>query len=132
MPRQLKIETRTTPLDDSSVVAGNDGTTLVGYPIVFDTWTEIHDLSGRYRERISPAALKKTLADNGDRVRVQFDHGTHPTIGSLPLGKPSVMHTDKRGLYVEVPPSDTSYNADLKALLRDGARNCGAGRGLQR
>jgi uncharacterized protein len=121
MPRQLRMETRTTPLAGSWVNAESDGNTLVGYPIVFDTWAEISDASGRYRERISPTALTKTLADNGDRIRVQFDHGTHPSIGSLPLGKPSVMRVDRRGLYVEVPLSATSYNEDLTALIRDGA-----------
>lgn len=98
-----------------------DGRTLVGYPVVFDTFTTINSYEGQFRERIAPGALNRTLANNGDKVKVLFNHGMDPAIGEKPLGKASVQQVDSRGLYVEVPLSDTSYNNDLIALMRDGA-----------
>lgn len=104
-----------------TVRAENDGSTLVGYAAVFNRWTEIDSWEGRFKERISPGAFRKTLAERAGKVKVLFNHGMDPSIGDKPLGKPSVMEEDSRGLKVEVPLDDTSYNADIKALLRSGA-----------
>lgn len=98
-----------------------EGRTLTGYPIVFDSWTEIDSYEGRFKERISRSALDKTLGERADHVKVLFNHGMDPQIGDKPLGKPTVMRSDEQGLYVEVPFSATSYNDDLLALIRDGA-----------
>lgn len=98
-----------------------DGRTMTGYPIVFDTWTTINSWEGNFKERIAPTALTKTLRENRDQVKVLFNHGMDPSIGNKPLGKPSRMKPDTTGLLTETPLSDTSYNADLIALMRDGA-----------
>ncbi len=98
-----------------------EGRTMAGYPIVFNKWTTINSWEGQFKERISDTALTKTLNENRDQVKVLFNHGMDPQIGDKPLGKPSVMKSDSRGLYAEVPLSDTSYNDDLLALMRDGA-----------
>ncbi len=98
-----------------------DGRTMTGYPIVFDTWTEINSYEGRFKERIAPGAVNRTLRNNREQIKVLFNHGMDPSIGDKPLGKATVMEADSRGVYVEVPLSDTSYNEDIKALLRDGA-----------
>ncbi len=97
-----------------------DGRTMTGYPIVFDTWTEINSYEGRFKERIGDKALTKTLAENRDQIKVLFNHGMDPSIGDKPLGRPSLMEPDTRGLYAETPLSETSYNDDLLALMRDG------------
>lgn len=104
-----------------TVRAEDDGGTLVGYAAVFNRWTEIDSWEGRFKERIAPGAFRKTLSERADKVKVLFNHGMDPSIGDKPLGKPSVMEEDGRGLKVEVPLDDTSYNADIKALLRSGA-----------
>lgn len=114
-PREDLIRMTTT------VRAEDDGNTLVGYAAVFNKWAEIDSWEGRFRERLAPGAFKKTLAERGKQVKVLFNHGMDPSIGDKPLGKPSVMEEDGRGLKVEVPLDDTSYNADIKALLRSGA-----------
>ena len=98
-----------------------DGNTMVGYPILFNTLTEISGWEGNFMERIAPGALTKTLKERGDRIKVLFNHGFDPTIGDKPLGKPTRMEVDDTGLFVEVPFADTSYNQDLKALIRVGA-----------
>ena len=101
--------------------AAVEGRTMTGYPIVFDTWTEIHSWEGDFKERIAPGAVSKTLRESRDKIKVLFNHGMDPSIGDKPLGKPTVMRADDTGLYVEVPLSETSYNDDLLALMRDGA-----------
>lgn len=95
--------------------------TLHGYLAVFNEWTEINSWEGRFLERLAPGAFKKTLREFGSRVKILFNHGFDPAIGDKPLGKPSVLKEDERGLYVEVPLDDTSYNRDLVASLRSGA-----------
>lgn len=95
--------------------------TLHGYAAVFNEDTEIDSWEGRFVERIAPGAFKRTLNDNGGKVKVLFNHGFDPSIGDKPLGKPTVQKEDDRGLYVEVPLDDTSYNRDLVASLRSGA-----------
>lgn len=83
---------------------GADGQTLEGYAAVFDAWTDIRDHMGVYRERIAHGAFKRTI---GQRTPVlQFDHGTHPLIGSLPLGSISALREDKNGLFVRARLSD--------------------------
>jgi len=100
--------------------ANGNGRTMVGYPVVFNQWTEISGWEGNFLERFVPGSLNKTLRDRGDQIKVLFNHGMDPSIGDKPLGKPSVMEPDETGLRVEVPLADTSYNKDMEVLLRDG------------
>jgi HK97 family phage prohead protease len=85
---------------------GDDGLTLTGHGAVFNEWTTIDSWEGRFRERIAPGAFRKTLQENGNRVRLQFDHGQHPLIGSLPIGSIRKLKEDTRGLFVEARLAD--------------------------
>lgn len=98
-----------------------DGTTLVGYAAVFNEDTVIDSWEGHFVERIAPGAFRKTLRERRDQIKVLFNHGMDPQIGDKPLGKPTVMKEDERGLYVEVPLDPTSYNRDIIASLASGA-----------
>lgn len=99
--------------------AAPDGRTMTGYAIVFNEPTRIRSWEGDFIERIAPGATKKTIRENPPKIL--FNHGMDPQIGDKPLGVASVLREDNKGLYVEVPLSDTSYNADLAVLMRDGA-----------
>ena len=112
---------RMVPLQAAEMRADGDGNTLVGYPIVFNQWTEINGWEGRFLERVAPGALDKTLAERGDKIKVLFNHGFDPQIGDKPLGKPEVMEPRTAGLWTETPLADTSYNKDIRALLASGA-----------
>lgn len=100
--------------------SADDGNRLVGYAAVFNQDTTINSWEGHFVERFAPGAFARTLKNRGDKIKVLFNHGQGP-FGDMPLGKPDIMREDRHGLYVEVPLSDTKYNADIKALLRDGA-----------
>ncbi|TQN30607.1 phage head maturation protease [Haloactinospora alba] len=60
-----------------------DGLTLDGFAAVFNRESIIDSWEGRFREKISPGAMKKSFRENPPRV--QFDHGRHPLIGSIPI-----------------------------------------------
>lgn len=77
---------RTSPfrLRADSDGAEGDGLTLDGYAAVFNRETVIDSWEGRFREKIAPGAMKKSFRENPPRV--QFDHGQHPLIGSIPIG----------------------------------------------
>lgn len=95
-----------------------DGMTLDGYGAVFDEWTNIEDHMGMYRERIAPGAFKRTL---GQRMPVlQFDHGSHPLIGSIPLGRITSISEDAHGLRVKARLSDNWLVQPVRDAIRDG------------
>jgi HK97 family phage prohead protease len=62
-----------------------DGFTIDGYAAVYDTPTRIDSWEGTFDEQIAYGAFRKSLSERVPRM--QFDHGTHPLLGSLPLGR---------------------------------------------
>lgn len=60
-----------------------DGLTLDGYAAVFGRETIIDSWEGRFRESIAVGSMKKSFRENPPRV--QFDHGHHPLVGSIPI-----------------------------------------------
>ncbi|HEY8756793.1 MAG TPA: HK97 family phage prohead protease [Candidatus Dormibacteraeota bacterium] len=96
--------------------------TLTGYLATFNQWTEIKSQrEGHFMERMAPGAFQRTIADNGSRMKVTFNHGKDPQLGDKVLGIPSLLEEDDRGVRYEVPLLDTSYNRDLAPGLRAGA-----------
>jgi len=69
---------------DDSGDAG-DGLTLDGYGAVFNRLTVIDSWEGRFREQIAPGAMKRSFRETPPKV--QFDHGRHPMIGSIPIAE---------------------------------------------
>ena len=100
------------------VSPNEDGLTLDGYGAVFNEFTEIEDAVGLYREQIAPGAFKRTL---GMRTPVlQFDHGSHPLIGSIPLGRILSLVEDEHGLRVKARLSDNWLVQPVRDAIRDG------------
>src|SRR5688500_15403818 len=79
-----------------------DGLTLEGYAAVFDQETVIDSWEGKFVEKIMRGAFRKTLRERTPVV--QFDHGRHPLIGSLPLGSIEKLSEDKTGLSFSIDP----------------------------
>jgi len=78
--RRTSPFTLTRAADDEA----GDGLTLDGYGAVFNRETIIDSWEGRFRERIAPGAMKRSFRETPPRI--QFDHGHHPLIGSIPIG----------------------------------------------
>jgi HK97 family phage prohead protease len=79
--------------------AEGDGRTLSGYAALFGQPTEINSWEGAFTETIRKGAFKKTIREQTPVM--QFDHGRHPLIGSIPIGAISDLREDDQGLYVE-------------------------------
>jgi len=62
-----------------------DGLTLDGYGAVFNRETIIDSYEGRFREMIANASMKRSFRETPPKV--QFDHGRHPLIGSIPIAE---------------------------------------------
>lgn len=90
-----------------------DGSTMFGHFTPFDTWSEIDSwFEGRFLERTVKGAFRKTIRENRDLVKVQFDHGYDMHIGDALLGPIDVLREEDEGPYYEVPLLDTDYNRD--------------------
>ncbi len=98
--------------------ARDDGLTLEGYAAVFDTPSEIRDWEGTYTETIARGAFTKTLSERIPLL--QFDHGTHPMIGSIPLGVVQSAREDDNGLFVRARLSDNWLVQPVREAIRDG------------
>lgn len=61
----------------------DDGRTLDGWGAVFNRESIIDSWEGRFREKLSPGSMKKSFRENPPRI--QFDHGRHPLVGSIPI-----------------------------------------------
>ncbi len=106
-----QVEFRAEPSDD--------GLTLEGYGAVFNADTIIDSYDGSFVERIAPGAFKRSL---GQRMPVlQFDHGQHPLIGSLPIGVIRSIREDSHGLKVRARLSDNWLVQPVRDAIRDGA-----------
>lgn len=87
----------------------------------FNTWYRIASwFEGDFMERTVRGAFKKTIAENLANMRVQFDHGMDPYIGSKVLGGIESLSEKQDSPLGIVEMDDTSYNRDLLPGLRKG------------
>lgn len=96
-----------------------DGLTLEGYAAVFNQPTTVRDFLGEYEETIAPGAFTRTI--NARMPILQFDHGTHPMIGSIPLGSIRKIAEDETGLFVRARLSDNWLVEPVRDAISDGA-----------
>lgn len=110
---------RTAPFAVRGDTVTGDGYTLDGYGAVFDSPTVINSWEGRFEETIVPGAFKKSLRERTPRL--QFDHGTHPLIGSIPIGTITEATEDDRGLHIVGRLSDNWLVAPVRDAIASGA-----------
>lgn len=89
----------------------------------FNRWYEVDSWweGGRFLERTVKGAFSKTMREQGDRVKVLFNHGMDPQIGDKVLGVAASLREDDDAAVGDVPLLDTSYNRDLVPGLMVGA-----------
>jgi len=95
-----------------------DGLNLEGYAAVFDEWTTIDSWEGTFQEQLKRGAFKKTLKERTPVL--QFDHGNHPMVGSIPLGRFTAVSEDATGLHVQARLSDNWLVQPVRDAIRDG------------
>ena len=112
---------RTVPFTVTRAAESGDGLTLEGYAAVFDAPTLIDSWEGRFNEQIRKGAFAKTLSE---RMPVlQFDHGSHPLIGSIPLGVIQTAREDEHGVFVRARLSDNWLVEPVRDAIQEGAVN---------
>lgn len=111
--------TRSVPFTLERAAESGDGLTLEGYAAVFDSPTEIHSWEGDFVETVKRGAFARTIAARTPVM--QFDHGKHPLIGSIPLGVIKSLREDENGLYVKARLSDNWLIQPVRDAIADGA-----------
>ena len=96
-----------------------DGLTLDGYAAVFGATTEINGREGKFTEEIAPGAFKRSLGRNSPLL--QFDHGQHPLIGGIPIGRITFINEDSHGLKVRAKLHDNWMVQPVRDAIRDGS-----------
>ena len=96
-----------------------DGLTLEGYAAVFNRTARIADRHGEFDEQIAPGAFADSLARKTPVL--MFEHGKHPLIGSMPLGRIDDIHEDERGLFISARLSDNWLIQPVRDAVKDGA-----------
>lgn len=98
-----------------------DGQTLTGYAAVFGQPTEIDSWEGHFFETIRKGAFRKTIREQTPVL--QFDHGRHPLIGSIPIGSFTDLYEDDQGLYVGARITDNWLMQPVRDAIAEGSIN---------
>lgn len=98
-----------------------DGHSISGYAAVFDQDTEINSYEGKFTERISKGAFRKTLKDRAGKIIMQYDHGRDTRVGSVPIGKYTTIREDDHGLYTEGRLFTNSLVEPVRQAIEGGA-----------
>jgi HK97 family phage prohead protease len=96
-----------------------DGLTLEGYAAVFNSPTRIDSWEGTFDEEIAPGAFARSLRERTPVL--QFDHGKHPFVGSIPIGAFESIEEDERGLPVRARLHDNALVQPVRDAIRSKA-----------
>ena len=111
--------TRAVPFQLERADGEGDGLTLEGYAAVFDAPTRIDSWEGTFDEVITRGAFAKTLKERTPVI--QFDHGHHPLVGSIPIASPLTIKEDARGLFVKARLADNWLVQPVRDAIASGA-----------
>lgn len=106
-----QVEFRSKPSDD--------GLTLEGYAAVFNQPTLVDNWEGKFRERMMPGSFTKTISERTPVM--MFNHGKHPMIGDIPIGKITTLREDENGLYVKARLADNWLVQPVRDAIKEGA-----------
>lgn len=110
---------RSVPFEVTRSNEDGEGLTLEGYAAVFNSPTRIDSWEGKFDETIRNGAFAKTIRETTPIL--QFDHGSHPLIGSIPIGSIKSLKEDHRGLFVKARLSDNWLVEPVRQAIADGA-----------
>jgi uncharacterized protein len=98
-----------------------DGLTLEGHAAVFGQETEIDSWEGTFVEVCMAGMFKKSIRE---RMPVmQFDHGRHPLVGSIPIGSIESLTEDATGLAVRARMLDNWLIQPVREAISNGTIN---------
>jgi len=108
---------RSVPFASRAADEPGDGRTLEGHAAVFGERTMIDSWEGSFYEVIRKGAFKKTIRERTPVM--QFDHGRHPLVGSIPIGAIEDLREDDEGLYVRGRLSDNWLIEPVRDAIRE-------------
>jgi len=111
--------TRSVPFELDRAAADGDGLTLEGYAAVFDSPTRIDSWEGTFDEVIARGAFAKTIKERTPVV--QFDHGHHPLVGSLPIASIETLSEDAHGLHIKARLMDNWLVQPVRDAIANGS-----------
>lgn len=111
-----KVDFRLTRAEEGEA---GDGLTFEGYAAVFNSTTRINSWEGVFDEQVAPGAFRKSLRERTPVM--QFDHGQHPFIGSMPIGTFEQLDEDEHGLAVTARMFDDPSTGLLRQGIAAGA-----------
>lgn len=121
---------RSFAIRDATVRSDGDGRTVEAYCAAFNAPAEIHDQDGHYNEVMSPGSFDRTIAHNGTRFGVFYNHartiyGTPDGALSVPIGVPAEAPTvDNHGVMTVTRYLDDNPLADaVLSAIKQGAIN---------
>lgn len=103
--------------DDTNNEA-SDGFNLSGFAAVFGTPTRIDSWEGEFDEEIRKGAFRKTLRER--EPVMQFDHGRHPLIGSIPIASIKTLREEDEGLWTEARMTDNWLIEPVRMAIAEG------------
>jgi HK97 family phage prohead protease len=95
-----------------------DGLTLDGYAAGFGQATRIDSWEGMFDETFARGSFRKTLRERSPLM--QYDHGRHPLIGSIPIGRYDSLTEDEQGLHVVGRLTDNWLIQPVRDAIADG------------
>jgi HK97 family phage prohead protease len=98
-----------------------DGLTLEGHAAVFNRLTLIDSWEGRFKEQCVPGCFKKTFRERTPVL--QFDHGRHPMVGSIPIGMAERVEEDDVGAFVRARLHDNWIVQPVRDAIASGSIN---------
>lgn len=114
--------------EDIAIRADGGGRTVEAYAAAFNVPAEIKDADGHYHEVLAPGSFTKTIADNGTRFGVFYNHartiyGTPDGALSVPIGVPEHVEQDDRGVftvtrYLDNPLADSVLDGIKQRAIR--------------
>lgn len=111
--------TRRVPFEVRSTIEDGDGLTMTGYAAVFNQPARINSWEGEFDEIIRPGAFAASLARQTPVL--MFDHGQHPLLGSIPIGRYTDVHEDDHGLHVEARFHENWLTEPIRDAIREGS-----------
>lgn len=110
--------TRSVPFRIRSTEDAGDGLTIDGYAAVFGQTTQIDSWEGTFQEQFRMGAFRKSLRERTPLM--QYDHGMHPLIGSIPIGRYDTLTEETQGLHVQGRLTDNWLIQPVRDAIRDG------------
>lgn len=112
---------RSVPITVTRAEENGDGLSFEGYAAVWDAPTLIDSWEGRFRERIRRGAFRKSLSLRTPVL--QFDHGQHPLIGSIPIGMVREAREDEQGVFVSARLHSDPFFGPVREAIASGSIN---------